>query len=159
MNLPLTTPTLNPAVVKAAGELHTLLQGETDFPTVEWALREWALARGMRNPRNGSARWRVWLGGNVVAKANYILGTVDDIPPQFRPEQLVVWKGRGPRHSEPGASMGEVQVVVQPRYLTYADNLDNKQYDTFKHLTHVACDAHPGNWGLRPDGSPVLFDW
>jgi hypothetical protein len=29
----------------------------------------------------------------------------------------------------------------------------------FKPLGPISADPNPGNWGLREDGSPVLFDW
>lgn len=144
---------VTPIVAETAQRLQTWLEGATTLEDAIHVVGVWAQESGARRASNGVSG-KVWVGNEVVVKANYLTESIRHIPPQYRPEEVVVWEGDYDR------------IVVQPRYTPIVDEFSNPIGDRLQLLREtlpnygwVSNDSHIGNWGLRPDGTPVLFDW
>lgn len=143
--------------------LRTLLDGADKHDALE-ALWEYARANGMRKSSMGvsaKSNGAVYLGTDVVVKANFNITSIDNVPREYRPEQHTVWEN-------PTGERGGIgnTIVVQPRYsIPTHGPLGLLDYDSINDRTpswvreSMTLDAHAGNWGFREDGSPVLFDW
>jgi hypothetical protein len=147
------------ALKPIADELSLLLEGADNIEDVGRILWQWAAGRGgfVRNG-NGSSD-NVWIGPDVVVKVPYRVAPLEEVPAQYRPEELTVHEFPGPSYATNRLN----RVVVQPRYRTVetaedADRIPSDQVASEN--PGVLWDARSeANWGLRPDGTPVLFDF
>jgi hypothetical protein len=144
-----------PTPQAVASTLTSLLEG-LDYDAVLQTLQAFA------TEHNLSARFskpRVWLGDEVVVKVPLTVGKVEDVPEEYRPTSYTVWTGKGPLFASlyTDGPIESVSVVVQPRYQT----LPRTEWDQtpLRYVAQTVIDNHAGNWGIRPDGSPVLFDF
>jgi hypothetical protein len=139
-------------------ELQALLVGAPDVKHVMVLLHAWAREHRYQQ----GSRDRVFIGPDAVVKIPLSIGTLEEVPEEFRPEQHVVWAGRGPARTGLTGWDQDLQVVVQPRYTV----VDRATYDRLTTPTGLQLRYAVGhldnkfdNWGLRPDGTPVLFDF
>jgi hypothetical protein len=153
-------PQTTPVVVSTAQRLQVWLEGATSLNDALHVVYLWAQEAGARRSSAGVSG-NVYLTNDVVVKAHYTIDSFDNIPEEYRPEQITVWQGDWPSE----------RIVVQPRYERLVEGefeptsteLDAAEARITALLGGesywVVADSHLGNWGLRPDGSPVLFDW
>jgi hypothetical protein len=146
-------PRVTPIVTETAQQLQVWLEGVQTEQDAAHILYLWAKEHGARKVSHGISG-KVYLTTDVVVKMNYLVESSEGIPPQYLPEEVVVWADQWSR------------LVVQPRYEEVADQFQNAIGDRLERLRNalpnwrgIASDGHINNWGLRPDGSPVLFDW
>jgi hypothetical protein len=153
-------PQTTPALYETAYALSQLLDGVDTLQEVRRRLWKWARQNGFTRAKAGNSDV-VWLGSDVVVKVPYRLDNDDAVPEEYRPEEVEA-------HTFSEGIFGRKaingRVVVQPRYRNLKDyTAGSDEERAFKQaiapVEGITWDAHLDNWGLRPDGSPVLFDW
>lgn len=143
------TPTVTDTLQAWATELRPQFAGIETHPEAAQALEKWVWRNREQHrfvrATDGTSGC-VWLGDSVVVKICYPVMSFDEVPEPYRPEQVTVWEGYSPQWRR------QVNVVVQPRY----ELANARQFPDLQ--AAGVWDARAGNWGLRKDGSPVLFD-